>query len=53
MVHRKRLRRLQDLFSTMDNTYVQKELELLENEIDLSIMKTKIESIKENTYGLH
>lgn len=44
MRHTERLKRLQDLFSTTENTFVARELEILEYEIDISIVDAQIET---------
>ena len=42
----KTLKHLQDYFSTTDNTYVQRKLELLEKEIELAILEAEVRGMK-------
>ena len=48
MRYEERLKLLKDLFSTTDNTYIQKQLNILETEIEMSIMDAQIETLTEN-----
>lgn len=48
MRYEKRLKLLKDLFSTTDNVYVQHQLEILESEVEMSIMDAQIKVINEN-----
>jgi len=48
MRYEKRLQLLKDLFNTTDNLYVQRQLEILGFEIELSIMDAQINVIKDN-----
>ena len=50
MRYEKRLKRLKDLFSTTDNVYVQHQLEILESEIEMSILDAEIKVIKETNF---
>ena len=48
MRYEKRLQLLKDLFNTTDNVYVQHQLEILESEIEMSIMDAQIKVINDN-----
>ena len=48
MRYKKRLKLLKDYFGTTDNVYVQHQLEILDSEIDMSIMDAQIKVMNEN-----
>jgi hypothetical protein len=48
MRHKKTINLLKDYFSTTDNVYVQHQLEILESEVEMSIMDAQIKVMNDN-----